>query len=116
LKIEALSPNTDAQRKLKTFVEAGAADLAQLRALLVAHSGTSISTPMLVVLVSWLVVIFASFSLLAPQNMTANVALYVSALAVAGAVFLLLELDSPFNGILKIPNREMVNALNQLPK
>jgi hypothetical protein len=116
LKIEALSPNTDAQRKLKTLVEAGAADLAQLRALLVAHSGTSISTPMLVVLVSWLVVIFASFSLLAPQNMTANVALYVSALAVAGAVFLLLELDSPFNGILKIPNREMVNALNQLPK
>jgi hypothetical protein len=116
LKIEALSPNTDAQQKLKALAEAGAADVAQLRALLLAHSETSVSTPMLVVLMSWLVVIFASFSLLAPPNMTANVALYISALTVAGALFLLLELDSPFNGILQIPNREMVNALNQLPK
>jgi hypothetical protein len=115
-KIEALSPSTDAQQKLKTLAEAGAADLAQLRALLVAHSETSISTPMLVVLVSWLAVIFASFSLLAPPNMTANIALCMSALAVAGAVLLLVELDAPFNGILQIPNREMVNALNQLPK
>jgi hypothetical protein len=40
----------------------------------------------------------------------------MSALAVAGAILLLLKLDSPFNGILQIPNREMVNALNQLPK
>jgi hypothetical protein len=115
-KIEALSPNTDAQQKLKTLAETGAADLAQLRALLVAQSETSISTPMLVVLVSWLVIIFASFSLFAPPNMTANIAPCMSALAVAGAILLLLKLDSPFNGILQIPNREMVNALNQLPK
>jgi cytochrome bd-type quinol oxidase subunit 2 len=115
-KIEALSPATDAQQKLKVLVEAGAADLAQLRALLVAHSESSISTPMLVVVSSWLVVIFASFSLLAPPNKTAATALVISALAVAGAIFLLLELDSPFDGILKIPNREMMNALNQLPK
>jgi hypothetical protein len=115
-KLEALAPSTDAQRKLKVLAEAGAADLAQLRALLVAQSESSISTPMLTVVVSWLVVIFGSFSLLAPPNMTANVALFISALAVAGAIFLLLELDSPFDGIIKIPNREMMNALNQLPK
>jgi len=114
-KLEALSPDTDAQRKLKVLAEAGAADLAQLRALLVAQSESSISTPMLVVVVSWLVVIFASFSLLAPPNMTASAALFISALAVAGAIFLLLELDSPFDGIIKIPNKEMMNALNELP-
>jgi len=114
-KIEALSPTSEMQQKLKVLTEASAADLAQLRALLVAQSGTSISTPMLVVVVSWLVVIFASFSLLAPSNKTAGTALVISAVAVAGAIFLLLELDSPFDGIIKIPNQEMMNALNQLP-
>jgi hypothetical protein len=115
-KIEALSPTGEAQQKLKVLAEASAADLAQLRALLVAQSGTSISTPMLAVVVSWLVIIFASFSLLAPPNMTASIALFISSLAVAGAIFLLLELDSPFDGIIKIPSREMMNALNQLPE
>ena len=115
-KIEALSPTTEVQQKLKALAEAAASDLAQLRALLVAQSENSISPTMLVVVVSWLVVIFASFSLLAPPNLTANVALFISALAVAGAIFLLLELDSPFGGIINIPNREMMNALNELPK
>src|ERR1043166_547577 len=45
-KIEALSPGSDAQQKLKVLAEASAADLAQLRALLVAQSESSISTPM----------------------------------------------------------------------
>jgi hypothetical protein len=42
--------------------------------------------------------------------------LFISALAVAGAIFLLFELDSPFGGMIKIPNREMMNVLNQLPQ
>ena len=115
-KIEALSPTGETQQKLKALAESGAADLAQLRALLVAQSGSSISTPMLAVVVSWLIVIFASFSLLAPANMTASVALSISTLAVAGAIFLLLELDTPFDGLIRIPSREMIDTLNQLPQ
>ena len=87
-----------------------------MRALLVAQSETAISTPLLVVVVSWLMVIFGSFSLLAPPNATANVALVLSAIAVSGAIFLLLELDQPFSGIIRIPSREMMNALNRLPE
>lgn len=74
--INALSPANDAQQKLKALAETYAADLAQLRALLVAQSQSSISVPMLIVVVCWLVVIFAGFSLLAPPNTTANLALY----------------------------------------
>jgi hypothetical protein len=115
-KIEMLAPTNDQQQKLKVLAETTAVELAQQRALLLAQSESSISTPLLVMVVSWLLVIFASFSLLAPPNAAANIALLISSLAVAGAIFLLLELDQPFGGLITIPSKEMVNALNQLPQ
>jgi membrane-bound ClpP family serine protease len=69
-----------------------------------------------VVVVCWLVVIFASFSLLAPPNGTAPIACWVSAFAVAGAIFLILELDQPFNGLIQIPSQTMLHALSQLAR
>ena len=62
-----------------------------MRWLLFAQRGSSIPTPFLVVLVFWLMIIFASFSLFAPPNATVIVTLLVCALSVAGAIFLILE-------------------------
>ena len=93
-----------------------ATDLGQLRSLLVAQSVASISIPMLIILVSWLAIIFLGFSVLAPPNATAIVALMISALAVSGAIFLILELDQPFGGLIRISNEPMLNALHQLAK
>jgi len=62
------------------------------------------------------VAIFLSFSLLAPPNATANIALLVSTLSVAGAIFLILELDQPFGGLIQISSQPMLNALNHLAK
>ena len=115
-KIQALKPTNETEQKLKSMVEAAAADLAQSRALLVAQSQTAISSAMLVVVISWLVIIFAGFSLIAPPNVPSIIALVVSAAAVSGAIFLLLELDHPFTGLIQIPNQEMIDVLNQLPQ
>ena len=90
-----------------------ATDFAQLRSLLVAQSVPSISEPMLIILVSWLVVIFLGFSVLAPPNPTVILALMVSALAVSGAIFLILELDQPFGGLIRISSEPMLNAMHQ---
>lgn len=112
--IEALSPHDDTQRKLKDQAATLATDFAQLRSLLVAQSVPSISEPMLIILVSWLVVIFLGFSVLAPPNPTVMFALMVSALAVSGAILLILELDQPFSGVIRISSEPMLNALHQL--
>jgi hypothetical protein len=112
--IEGLSPHDDTQRKLKDQATTLATDFAQLRSLLVAQSVASISEPMLIILVSWLVVIFLGFSVLAPPNATVILALMVSALAVSGAIFLILELDQPFSGLIRISSEPMLNALHQL--
>jgi hypothetical protein len=112
--IHNLSPTNDTQAAIKTQAAALAVDLAQLRTLLAAQSVPSISKPMLIILVSWLVVIFLGFSVLAPPNATTILALMVSALAVSGAIFLILELDEPFGGLIGISSEPMLNALHQL--
>ncbi len=114
--IQSLPTRDDTQRALKTQAASLAVDLAQLRSLLSAQSVSAVSKPLLVVVVCWLVAIFLSFSLLAPSNATASLALVVSALAVAGAIFLILELDHPFGGLIRITSEPMVNALSELPK
>jgi len=114
--LQALSPHDDAQRKLKEQAISVGVDIGQLRSLLVAQSVPSISTPMLIILVLWLAVIFLGFSTLAPPNVTTILALGVSAIAVSGAIFLILELDQPFGGIIRISSEPMVNALSQFAK
>ena len=112
--IQALSPHNDMQAALKTQAASVAVDVAQVRSLLVAQSVPSISKPMLIILVLWLVIIFLGFSVLAPPNATTILALTVSALAVSGAIFLILELDEPFGGLIGISREPMLNALSQL--
>jgi hypothetical protein len=114
--IQGLSPHDDTQRKLKDQATTLATDFAQLRSLLAAQAAASISMPMLIILVSWLVVIFLGFSTLAPPNATVILALMISALAVAGAIFLILELDQPFDGLIRISSEPMLNALHQFAK
>lgn len=114
--IQGLSPHSDMQAALKTQAASLAVDLGQVRTLLAAQSVPSISKPMLVILVLWLVVIFLGFSVLAPSNTTTILALMVSALAVSGAILLILELDEPFGGLIGISSEPMVNALHQLAK
>ena len=114
--IQRLSPHGDAQIALKTQATAAAVQLGELQSLLVAQSVTSVSKPLLIILVFWLVVILLSFSLFAPPNATVISALIVSALALSAAIFLIMELAEPFGGLIQISNEPMVNALNQLEK
>ena len=111
--VQNLSPHDDTQRKLKDEATSLATDLVQLRSLLQAQAVPSISKPMLIILVSWLVIIFLASSLLAPSNPTVMFAFIISAVAVSGAIFLILELDEPFGGVLQISSEPLVHALDQ---
>jgi len=114
--VQRLSPQNDTQRDLKTQATNLMVQLAELRALLQAQAIPSLSKPLLMALVSWLVVIFFGFSLLAPANPTSTLALVAGAFSVACAVFMILELNYPFAGAIRIPSEPMTNVLNQLGK
>ena len=85
-----------------------------MRWLLLAQQDSSISTPMLVVVVFWLTVVFLSFGLFAPPNLTVFATLFLCAVSVAGAIFLVLELDQPFGGFIQIASTPMRGALAHL--
>jgi len=91
-----------------------AANVGRTRLLLFENLGSSIPVPFLVVLVLWLCIIFASFGLNAPANATVIAVLAVCSLSVAGAMFLILELDRSFEGLLQVSGAPLRAALAQL--
>jgi Protein of unknown function (DUF4239) len=112
--IQRIAPRDDAQRGYHAQAMAVAFDLARTRVLLFQELGDSIPAPFLVVLASWLCVIFASFGLFAPRNGTVLATLCVCALSVAGAVLLILELERPFSGLFQVSEAPLRAALAQL--
>jgi hypothetical protein len=90
-KVAGLSPKNDMERSLQGHALSITMDVGKARWLMYAQAAASVSTPLLVVLVLWLTVIFMSFGLFAPFNVTVVSSLLISSLSVAGAIFLILE-------------------------
>ncbi len=114
LKLQELSPQNDFQRSLQARAIQLSTDIAQTRLLLFAQMGNSIPMPFLVVLIFWLTIIFASFSLFAQPNAIVIGSLFIFALSAAGAIYLVLELGQPFAGLMQISSAPLRNALAPL--
>jgi hypothetical protein len=113
-KIQALSPQNDAQRALQAQALTISISVGKTRWLLAEQTARSIPMPFLVVLVCWLAFIFVSFGLFARPNTTVIVALFICALSFSSAIFLILELDQPFEGLIQISSAPMREALGRL--
>jgi hypothetical protein len=114
LAIQKLSPQDDLQRALQSRAAQLSNDLAQARLLLFVESDTLVPVPFLAILAFWLVIIFASFNLFSPLNVTVFTCLSLFALSAACAIFLILELGQPFTGLLMISSAPLRNALGPL--
>ena len=113
-KIQELSPTSDAQRSLQSQAVNMTIKLGQTRWLLVAQSRRSIPLPFLVAVVFWFCIIFASFGLSAPPNPVVIMTLLICAVSVSLAIFMILELDQPFQGAVQISSEPLRNALAHL--
>jgi hypothetical protein len=111
-----LAPNNAAQHWLKERALDIFTDLSTERWLLMLQRQGSISPPFMVVLIFWLSVIFMAFGLLAPRNPTVVVTLMICALSVAGAIFLLLEMEQPLTGLMKVSSEPLRQGLERLGK
>jgi hypothetical protein len=109
-----LSSQDETQRALKARAIDTVQDLGKTRLLLFAEAGAVIPMPFLVVLISWLAIIFASFSLFADNNTTTVIALGVFALSASASIFLILELSQPFTGLMMISSEPLRSALAPL--
>ncbi len=114
-KLRQLSPRSDSQRWLQARALQISGEIAEGGWLLIEELGQrSVPMPFLLMLVFWLTVIFASFGLFSPRNATVIVVLLVCSLSAAGSLFLVLELDNPSTGLIKVSSAPLHNALAHL--
>ena len=114
--IRGLKPRDDSQRTLQSRALGSAEVLLQNRWLTITSIENSIPLPFLLILLLWLTFTFTSFGLFAPRNALVIMVIFVCALSVGSALFLVLEMDSPFDGLLKVsaePLRYAYAHLNQ---
>jgi hypothetical protein len=113
-RVVELNPTSESQRGIKSQAIQLIIEMAQTRWLMKAQRGRAINWPLLVVVVFWLTINFVSFGMFAPSNATVMTTLFVCAVSVAGAVFLILEMGQPFQGIIRISPSPMRELLQQL--
>lgn len=112
--LQNLSPQTEAQRRGQSAALELAASVGQTRALMFEQLDGSVSWPLLTVLIFWVSMIFLGFGLFARFHLTTNVALIVGAVAVASAIFLIMELSQPYAGSMRISDASFRSALDQM--
>ena len=100
--VNRLTPNSEAQRSAQARALQLMTIMGTTIRLLHQQAGGSLSWPFFIVLVFWLVILFAGFGLYARRNATATTALFLGALTVAGAIFLILEMNRPYSGLMEI--------------
>jgi hypothetical protein len=114
-KLQLMVPGNDRQRTLKAQIipSIDALRLNQWRMFLRTQQ-TTMPMPLLEIVVSWLAVIFISIGLFAPPNATVFATFALGALAVSTAVLIIVDMYSPFRGILTISAAPILDALSQM--
>jgi hypothetical protein len=112
--IQQLSPQDDGQRYLKAQALTIAMDVGQTRWLMYEQGNVPLPRALLVIVVFWLTIVFTCFGLFAPRNPTVVGVLFLCALSVSGAIFLILELYTPFGGLIQVSSAPLRDALAQL--
>ena len=112
--ILSLSPANDSQRWAKTRALSLSTDLERSRMLLAERSDGSIPLLFLIVLMIWLATLYLAWAIFAPANWIVWASAVGGALAFAMAIFLILELDRPFHGFVRVSNESLLATLQLL--
>lgn len=113
-KLHQLAAHDSRQGLLQARVATVSGALSHIRLGLYAHPADSISKPFMSVLVLWLCFIFCTFALSANANATLLSVLFFSALSAASAIYLILELGQPFDGLMQVSSDSLRTALAPL--
>jgi len=112
--IRGLKPRDDHQRGLQSRALDITEALLQMRWLVLADAEASVPLPFLLILFFWLTATFTCFGLLAPRHGTVIAVLFICALSIASALFLVLEMGAPFDGVLRVSGEPLRNAYTRI--
>jgi hypothetical protein len=114
--LNSLDPKTPAQKQAAAAASANFAQIAQTRLLMSLQLANPFSKTLLTIVVFWSLVLFLGFGLLSKPNIATLVALAFGALAVSGAIFLILELSTPYTGLFRMSPAALVETIAVIDK
>ena len=109
--LRALEPANKVEASLQARALRVSTDLQETQLSLASQPSDSLSNTFIVVLVIWLMFIFAVFSMSSPPNATLCIVLLLSILSASAAIYLILELAQPFDGLMQVSNEGLRGAL-----
>ena len=115
-KLRELTPKNDLQKSLLAQASQIGSDVLQTRLLLMEGQQNTLPASFLVLLIFWLTGLFISFGLFAPRNGTVLAVLLICALSVSSAIFLVLEMNRPLDGFIKVSNAPLRKAVELIGK
>ena len=113
-KLDELMPKSEVQRQALAKSRQIVNDMSQSDGCWLRKCKAGLPTPFLLILIIWLTLLFLSFGLFAPRNLMALTVLFVGACSLSAAIFLVLELNQPLDGLMKVSNAPLRNAMEQM--
>ena len=117
LQLKILDLTSDNQREewLKSSALGLSKELTQFKWLQFSGTNGSIQSPVLIIMIIWLSIIFMSYGLVSPFNITGIATLCVVAAVTSSVIFVILDLDAAGGGIIQsISSEPLKAALKQI--
>lgn len=111
---DKLQPPTERHRQLLNSARDLAKKFAETNMLMTRQLANPFPPYVLAVVVCWAAALFLGNGLAAPPNAITVVAHLVGAIAIASAIFLILELSTPYNGLIRLSSAGLDRMLEVL--
>lgn len=112
--LRQLSSRTDEQKDIKSQAVQITADLMQSKWMLIQQQHAKLPAVLLVILIFWVSILNVTYGLFAPHNVTVIAVLFFCALSVSASLFLIVEMSTPLEGLIKVSSEPLINALKHL--
>jgi hypothetical protein len=99
--LDAFQPSTDAQRQALAVARATSEAIGQSRLQMSFALAAPVSYPLILTVVTWAVLLFCGFGLMSRGHAMSMVAVFIGACAAASAVYMILDLSSPYSGVFR---------------
>jgi hypothetical protein len=96
--LERLQPSTDEQRQALATAKSIIESIGQSRLQMSFALAAPVSYPLIIIVVGWAVFLFCGFGLMSRGHAMSMVAVFIGACAAASAVYMILDLSSPYSG------------------
>jgi len=114
--LDNLTPATDQQKQALAAAKAMDDSIGQSRLQMSFALTSAVSYPLILIVAGWATILFCGFGLMSKGHAMSLVCVFVGAVAVASAVYLILDLSSPYSGLFRASPEPLEQVLAVMGK